>query len=372
MLADGCLMNTEASAPRLQDEGFEGSSGQTRAGFSLPRSRTCLRQALSRYTAPLQAGSHPMDALRRNPQFAPDAPASGTPPSPATIFQSDAHRYRLIAPLGKGGMSSVYRAEVVGIGSYVAVKVLRPSDEMDAREQRLRFRREAEILTILRHPNIVRMLDFAEGPDGHLFLVMELVGGSTLLDVLLVDGPLAEDRIVSIGAQIADALDEAHRHGIVHRDLKPANVHVVRDDLGRERPVVLDFGTGKQFDQDTRHQLTGLGKYVGSMAYSSPEQLLTAPLDGRSDIYSLGICLYEMATGLVPFASSNPMDLIDLHLHEPAPRFRAMSPGCGVSECIERVVLKCLEKSPDDRWQSARDLSEALQQSWPEAPTIPG
>ena len=313
-----------------------------------------------------------MDASRRNLQLDVNAPASGTPLPPGTVFQSDARRYRLIAPLGKGGMSSVYRAEVVGIGSHVAVKVLRASDEMDAREQHLRFRREAEILTMLRHRNIVRMLDFAEAPDGHLFLVMELVGGSSLLDILLVEGSLAEDRIVSIGAQIADALAEAHRHGIVHRDLKPANVHVVRDDRSRERPVVLDFGTGKQLDQDTHHQLTGLGKYVGSMAYSSPEQLLTAPLDGRSDIYSLGVCLYEMATGLVPFASSSPMDLIDMHLHKPAPRFGAVFPGCGVSERIERVVLKCLEKSPDDRWQSARELSEALQPSWPEAPTIPG
>ncbi len=268
-------------------------------------------------------------------------------------------------------MGRVYEAEVEGIGSRVAVKVLQPSDAIDAREQRLRFAREAEILTELRHPNIVRILDFVEAPDGKLFLVMERVGGENLRDLLLVEGHLAELRILSIAKQIASALGEAHRNGIVHRDLKPANVHVVSSGAGRERVVVLDFGVGKQLDEDTGQQLTGLGRYVGSMPYSSPEQLLTGPLDGRSDIYSLGVSMFEMATGLVPFAASSPMDLVDMHLHHEAPSFRKVFPACRVSARTEEIVRRCMAKSPQDRWQSADQLAAALGAGWDEMPTKP-
>jgi serine/threonine protein kinase len=268
-------------------------------------------------------------------------------------------------------MGKVYEAEVEGIGSRVAVKVLHRSDALDAREQRLRFTREAEILTQLRHPNIVRMLDFTEAADGKMFLVMELVGGENLRDLLLVEGHLLEPRLVPIARQIAEALGEAHRHGIVHRDLKPANVHVVTGESGRERVVVLDFGVGKQLDEDTDQQLTGLGRYIGSMPYSSPEQLLTGPLDGRSDIYSLGVSLFEMATGLVPFVASSPMDLVDMHLHQDVPAFHKVFPACRVSPRIEAIVRRCLAKSPADRWQTAHELSAALGATWPEAPTKP-
>lgn len=290
---------------------------------------------------------------------------------PLQAFQAGGRNYRLLKPLARGGMGSVYLAEVEGIGSRVAVKVLDRSDALDAKEQRLRFVREAEILTRLRHPNIVRILDFTEERDGKLLLVMELVGGESVRDLLLMEGHLAEARLVAIARQITDALAEAHQHDIIHRDLKPANVHVVASDAGRERVVVLDFGVGKQLGEETGNQLTGLGKYIGSMPYSSPEQLLTAPLDGRSDLYSLGIFMFEMATGLLPFAAAAPMDLIDMHLHKDVPPFRSVFPACAVSERTEGIVRKCLAKSPENRWQTARDLAAALASTWPEAPTRP-
>lgn len=298
------------------------------------------------------------------------SPAAKAPSQPRFV-QGEKRRYRLLGPLGNGGMGRVFAAQVEGIGSRVAIKVLHRSDALDAQEQRLRFLREAEILTQLRHPNIVRMLDFTEDDEGRLYLVMELVGGESLRDVLLIEGHLPEPRLVGIARQIADALGEAHHNGIIHRDLKPANVHVVRDDTGHEHVVVLDFGLGKQLDEDTGQQLTGLGRYIGSMPYSSPEQLLTSPLDGRSDIYSLGIFMFEMATGLLPFSANAPMDLIDMHLHREVPSFRTVFPACSVSGRTEAIVRKCLAKAPESRWQSADELLAELTSSWPEEPTRP-
>ncbi len=272
--------------------------------------------------------------------------------------QTLAH-YRLLDPLGKGAMGEVYAAEDVRLGRRVAVKLL-PADVSSVPDAVERFEREARIISSLNHPNICTLFDIGVH-DGRQFMVMELLEGATLA-ARLAGGPLPLDEVLACGADVAAALDAAHRKAVVHRDIKPANLFVT----GHAVVKVLDFGVAKLTDApsalDTTtagtDQLTVSGTSVGTVAYMSPEQARGEAIDGRSDLFSLGVVLYEMATGRQPFGGATAAVIFEgiLTRTPPAPSTlrRDLPPA------FDRVVLKALEKDPARRYQSAADLRADL------------
>ena len=271
--------------------------------------------------------------------------------------------YRILAPLGEGGMGVVYRAHDEHLDRDVAVKLLAPGTLADDAARR-RFRREALALSHLQHPHILAVHDF-DTEDGTDFLVMELVPGTTLAERLAA-GPLPEAEVLRLGAQIADALEAAHEQGVIHRDLKPGNVMVTP----RGEVKVLDFGLAKRFGPAAvpalSRTLTDEQTLVGTMPYMAPEQLLGREVDARTDLYALGVVLYELATGRRPFDETQSFALASQILNqapEPPRELRAeLSPG------LEAVVLRCLAKDPAARFATARELGEALRGGAPPRP----
>ena len=264
-------------------------------------------------------------------------------------------RYRLLGEVGRGGIGVVYRARDEHLGRDVAVKVLRSSARMDE-SARKRFRREARALSLLSHPSISTVFDF-DSDDGIDFIAMEFVEGEKLQD-RLHGGPLPEVEVAEIGAQIAAALAAAHEQGIIHRDLKPGNVIVT----AKGQVKLLDFGlallcTGGEASPETR-SLTDLGHVVGTLAYMSPEQLLGKESDERSDLYSLGVLLYEMATGKLPFGATLNTALVNEILHRPAPGTGTV--GVRVSPTFDALLVSLLEKDPTRRPGSAARVEAAL------------
>ncbi len=268
------------------------------------------------------------------------------------------NQYRIVAQLGKGGMGEVYLAHDTQLDRKVALKILPP--EMAASPQRVeRFKREARAVAALTHPNIVTIHSVEEARGLH-FLTMELVTGKTL-DALIAQDGLPLERIFDVAIPLADALSEAHAKGITHRDLKPANVMVTDD--GRVK--VLDFGLAKFHESagadDERaptRTLTEEGALVGTMPYMSPEQVKGAPVDHRSDIFSLGVILYEMATGKRPFGGASSAELISALLRDDPPAVSDVN--ASVPRHLGRIIRMCLEKDPAQRYQSAADVRNEL------------
>lgn len=265
--------------------------------------------------------------------------------------------YRIIQKLGEGGMGVIYLAQDERLEREVAVKVL-PEGLLADEVARKRFRREALALSKLNHPNIAVVYDF-DSRNGIDFLVMEYVAGTSLAHRVRA-GPLPEKEVASIGAQIAQALEEAHEHGVVHRDLKPGNVLLTP----KSRVKVLDFGLAKLLrqadDQGPTESLTQTQAMSGTLPYMTPEQLQGEDADERSDIHAAGAVLYELATGQRAFREELSSRLIDAILHHPPVPPRAANPR--VSPELQRIILKCLEKDPNNRYQSARDLEVDLRQ----------
>jgi len=259
-------------------------------------------------------------------------------------------QYQIVAPLAEGGMAAVYKAYQPGMERYVALKIL-PRYFASDPQFIGRFHQEAKVIAKLQHPHILPVFDFGEA-DGYTYLVMPFVESGTLAD-LMHGQPLPLPRIRSIISQVGDALDYAHAHGLVHRDVKPSNVLV--DERGN--CLLMDFGIAKIVEGTA--QFTETGGIVGTPAYMSPEQGLGQELDGRSDIYSLGVMLYEMATGRPPFDAETPMAIVIKHIHDPLPPPRTINPA--LSEALERVILKSLTKQPEDRYATAADMVRALQ-----------
>jgi serine/threonine protein kinase len=252
--------------------------------------------------------------------------------------------YEILAPIGAGGMGDVYKARDTRLDRIVAIKVSKT-------EFSERFEREARAVAALNHPNICTLHDV-----GSNYLVMEYIGGTPL------KGPLPLDQALKYAAQICDALDAAHKKGIVHRDLKPANILVTKSGI-----KLLDFGlakigqTVKPLDDATLTMaLTGKNEILGTLYYMSPEQLQSQAtgqeIDGRSDIFSFGLVLYEIVTGKRAFEGSSPASVIAAIMERPAPSITDVAPPA-----LDRVLKRCLEKDPDNRWQSARDLKSALE-----------
>jgi len=269
------------------------------------------------------------------------------------IGRTVAGRYRLISRLGRGGMSSVYLARHVMIDRLVAVKTLRRDLAKDP-IQRDRFIREARAVNRINHANIVDISDFGESDDGLVYLVMEYVAGDPLHRVL-EDAPLPVERAIHIARQIASALSRAHQMGVVHRDLKPDNILIVRRKDDVDGVKVLDFGIAKILDAPS---LTGSQQIFGTPGYIAPEYIQSTNIDGRADIYSLGVILYEMMTGALPFDYEYPGDLLVKHVTEPPipPRERCAD----VDESMERLILQCLEKDPSNRFRDAFHFLEEL------------
>ena len=263
--------------------------------------------------------------------------------------------YEVLAPLGAGGMGEVYRARDVRLDRTVAVKILPPELAVDER-YRQRFEREARAASALSHPHIAHVYDVGE-QDGTHFIAMEYVEGENLRE-LVTRGPLDVDRVVEIGAQMASALEEAHGRGVVHRDIKSANAVVTP----KGQVKVLDFGLARR-DRDGVGPLdseqvtearTQAGVVVGTVPYMSPEQALGKDLDARTDLFSLGVVLYELATGRLPFVGNTATQTIDQICHATPVELGASRKG--VPAELERIVRKCLEKDRDRRYASARDL----------------
>src|SRR5208337_4001349 len=279
---------------------------------------------------------------------------------PSMIGQTFGH-YRILERIGAGGMGEVYRARDERLGRDVAVKVLPPSlvpDEF----VRKRLRKEAQALSKLNHPNIETLFEL-DSKDGAEFLVVEYVPGVTLSD-RLAQGPLLEREIARLGVQLANGLAAAHSQGVVHCDLKPSNLRITPD--GRLK--ILDFGIAKslrvtressKYDVTTE-STTGGQAMAGTLPYMAPEQLRSEPADARSDLYSAGAVLYEMATGQRAFRDEVAPRLTDAILHQTAVPPRAVN--ARISPELERIILKCLQKEPEDRYQSAAELEVDLRQ----------
>jgi serine/threonine-protein kinase len=268
-----------------------------------------------------------------------------------------ADRYRVMAPIGRGAMGMVYRAEHVQISKVMAIKLLHPELQQNP-ENVARFHREAESASRLNHPNTVHVFDFGRTESGSLYLVMEYVDGDDLAKVLDKDGPMPFGRVAYLCAQVAGSVEDAHAAGIVHRDLKPENI-VISEGRDGETAKVLDFGLAKLFAGTVETQVTSAGTIVGTPYYMSPEQIHGQDLDGRSDVYALGAIMYECVVGKPPFEAPNPVGVLSKHLSEEPLRPSARSPLSVPAEADE-IILRCLEKDPDNRYQTAEEVRQAL------------
>jgi serine/threonine protein kinase len=289
-----------------------------------------------------------------------DIAAPSSEPHVATLVGRTVSHYQVLSLLGAGGMGEVYLACDSRLDRTVALKIL-PGELAADPERMQRFAREAKAASALNHPNVATIYDVGES-DGIRFIVMEHVEGETLEG--RIGRPLRPSEVVDIAVQAADALDIAHAKGITHRDIKPANLMLTH----RGQVKVLDFGVAKvNRSEEVRPQgdwtvepVTAVGSVVGSGPYMSPEQVVGGDTDPRSDVFSLGVVIYQMATGQLPFSGSTRAELTDHILHTAPEPMTQLNPA--LPSELERVTLKCLEKRRDDRYQSAREL---LTELWP-------
>ncbi len=268
--------------------------------------------------------------------------------------------YRIVRLLGEGGMAHVYEAEHVRLGRRVALKRLKSpyGQRADAVQS---FFEEARAVNLIAHPNIVEVTDFVFDRQG-AYCVMELLEGPTLADLLVKHGPLPAVRALDIIHQVADALAAAHRAGIVHRDIKPSNLLLTRQGERDDFVKVLDFGIAQLEESVRRSGETMLtGEALGTPAYMSPEQAEGCSVDGKADIYSLGVVLYEALAGKRPFEAATRMALVYQHTSVSPPPLRETGPGRSLPTICDELVMRCLRKDPDERHESAEALRDALQ-----------
>lgn len=271
-------------------------------------------------------------------------------------------RFRIISVIARGGMGRVYRAEQVPLGRLVAIKTLDPrhqGGDADPHFQQ-RFFLEASVASKLQHPNTVTVFDYGRTADGIYFIAMELVEGRSLLNLVRQEAPLPAARVVHIAMQIARSLREAHRLDVIHRDLKPGNVLLARHGDEEDFVKVLDFGLVKHVvETEAEQELTKAGLFMGSPKYMSPEQIRGERVDARGDVYALGVVMYEMLSGKVPFERENTVKVLMAHMHEVVPPLQV--PDC--PEALTQLVMRCLGKTPDERPASMDEVIVLLKQA---------
>ena len=282
-------------------------------------------------------------------------------PFVGTAFQE---RYRIEERLAIGGMGTVYRASQVAVGRPVAIKILRQEVVHDLRVV-ARFQQEALSVAGLHHPNTIRIFDFGQSADGHLFLVMEFLEGESLGDMIDEQAPIEPERVVKIGGQILDALAEAHSNGIIHRDLKPDNIFVTKVGLQADFIKVLDFGIAKlERGEARKRQLTQTGIVVGSPGYMAPEQVQSLPLTAQVDIYAVGAVMYEMLTGKAVFVGESAFEIAMKQVNEdPEP---PMVDGKVLKGPVIDCVMSFLAKEPENRPAGAAEALRRLQECIPD------
>lgn len=261
-------------------------------------------------------------------------------------------KYRILRKIGSGGIGAVYAAEHMALGSQVAIKVLRGAAALDAAEI-ARLRREAQVQVSIEHPNVVRTNDLDQMPDGSIYVVMELLRGRSLADVLRARGPLAPGYALDVFTQVCRGLYSAHRLGVVHRDLKPGNIFIQDDGMVK----VLDFGMSKLSSAEA---LTEEGYTLGTPEYMSPEQCIGAPVEPRSDLYALGVVMYEAMTGDIPIQGRTRRELLELHQRAIPQPMRERYPDLPVPVELDDAVMRCLRKRAAERPANAREMERML------------
>lgn len=276
------------------------------------------------------------------------------------IGQTLAGKYKIEDRLSEGGMGTVYRGTHVLMDKTVAIKVLRASLAADEKIV-ARFSREARAASRILHPHALSVTDFGEDENGTVFLVMEYLSGKTLKEVIRTEGPMPLPRVVEIIKQIGGALDEAHGQGVVHRDLKSDNIMLIGSMGAADYAKVLDFGIAKIKEPEGQYNaaLTSPDLVIGTPQYMSPEQCSQSPdIDARSDIYSLGVIIYEMFVGHVPFTGESPTAIMMKHLQQPAPS--VLDERSDLPATIGKVVARALEKRPENRYETVGELVDDL------------
>ncbi len=274
------------------------------------------------------------------------------------------NRFKVESKIGEGGFGAVYRGVQLATGRKVALKLLHP--EMTKDENLVaRFRREGMVLCNLRDAHTITTYDFDQTPDGTLYIAMELLEGKSLHQIFHEQAPLEWKRVFKILTEMCSSLAEAHSQGIVHRDLKPENIYLESRPGNPEFVKILDFGIAKVMRGDSidpqSPQLTATGQTLGTLEYMSPEQLMGKQLDGRSDVYALGVVAYEMITGRLPFPDAKgPAGLITAQLKQTPPPPSTAYPKAMLPQAADRVILKCLEKDKNNRYADVSALSFAL------------
>jgi serine/threonine-protein kinase len=299
---------------------------------------------------------NPAGDAGREGASAEDAPRGGADP---LIGKTISGRFKVVSVIARGGMGKVYKAEQAPLGRVCALKVLSPKYEGDKDpEFHKRFFLEAATAAKLTHPNTVTIFDY--GIDDEIYYIaMEYIEGRTLFRALRDEGPFSEQRTAHIARQICRALREAHGLGVIHRDLKPGNVLLSSHGDERDYVKVLDFGLVKDVTGE-KEDLTQQGLFMGSPKYMAPEQILGGECSGRTDVYALGIMMYEMLCGRVPFDRGAGVGTLMAHVHNAPPPMQSYYPGLVISPTMEAIVARCLEKDPGRRFASMNDLLGAL------------
>ncbi|HEY9678030.1 MAG TPA: protein kinase [Drouetiella sp.] len=276
-----------------------------------------------------------------------------------------AGNYEIMEVIGHGGMGVVYKARHALMNRIVAIKMLQAqliSDSMSVK----RFQQESMSASRINHPNVITIYDFGISPSGQPFIVMDYLQGESLADVIKNDGQVGVERAIKILSQACDALDHAHKQNVLHRDVKPTNFVLINYDDETDFVKVVDFGVAKLMnDSPDGQRLTQAGEVCGSPVYMSPEQCTGAELDQRSDIYSMGIVIYETLTGKLPILGKTMVDTMSKHISEMPPTFTQARPDLYIPERLEQVVFRALAKDPNDRQQSMDELRVELENAIP-------
>jgi eukaryotic-like serine/threonine-protein kinase len=275
-------------------------------------------------------------------------------------------KYQILSRLGVGGMGEVYKVLHIHLNSIRVIKLMRANIATDAAASE-RFLREARLATRINHPSVATLFDFSTLEDGSHYMVWEFIEGTNLHELIDQRGPLSPKYAAKLAAQALHGLDAIHRAGIVHRDISPENLMITHDNEGEERVKVIDLGIAKQWDTEDNKTKTGM--FVGKWKYCSPEHLGMLQsgerIDGRADLYSFGIVLYEMLTGVPPFQADTPHAYLMMHSSERPRALREANPGVSAPPELEAIILRALEKDRNKRFATAREFAQAIERIAP-------